>query len=139
MTTYYLVACVSEKVSSCRPAEELYQSDWFRKARSYVIREMKSEDKWFILSAKYHLVSPRQPLEPYDETLKYMRKPERLRWARQVLEQLQEVLQRGDTVVILAGDRYREFLEPDLRSRGYYATVPMRGSSHRPAVELASE
>ena len=44
----------------------MYISDLFIKARRYVETHY---DKWFILSAKYHLVEPETSMEPYDETL----------------------------------------------------------------------
>jgi hypothetical protein len=127
MKTVYLVSCVSEKAGSCLPAEELYASDWFKKARCYVSRQMKGGDEWYILSAKHHVVTPRQRLEPYNETLKKMRRADRLRWTQRVLGQLRQILQPGDIVVMLAGERYREILEPGLCSLGCIVNVPMRG------------
>jgi hypothetical protein len=68
--TIYLPSCVAQKAETCRPAEELYISDWFRNARSYVTARMGPRDRWYILSAKHHLVEPRREICPYNETLK---------------------------------------------------------------------
>lgn len=57
----FLVSCVGDKHSKPLPARELYRSDWFLKARAYV--EAQGEE-WFILSAKYGLVSPDQVIAP---------------------------------------------------------------------------
>lgn len=57
MTPVYLVACVSQKLDRRARAAELYRSNWFRKALTYV------EDtgaRWFILSAAHGLVRPHQ-------------------------------------------------------------------------------
>lgn len=127
MRTIYLVSFVAEKRQSELPAEEIYCSDWFNKARTYVLRKLKLEDDWFILSAKYGLLNPRTIIGPYNETLNNMRKLERMDWAHRVEGQLRRLLHSGDNVVLLAGQRYREFLEPELLALGCRVSVPMRG------------
>ena len=52
---------------------------------------------------------------------------ERRQWARRVLAQLEPRLDGFEAVVFLAGQRYREFLEQPLRSRGVAVSVPMEG------------
>jgi cytoplasmic iron level regulating protein YaaA (DUF328/UPF0246 family) len=125
--TIYLVSCVKQKALMACPAESLYQSDWFRKAKGWVLRHLTSGDRWFILSAKYHLVAPTHVIPPYEQTLLRMPKNLRQAWAGKVLSQLKEILHPGDRIVILAGDCYREFLEPGLS--GYPVEVPMKGLS----------
>jgi hypothetical protein len=127
MKTVYLVSCVAEKHASELPAEDLYCSDLFQKARAYALRHMSPEDQWYILSAKHGLLDPRMVVGPYNETLNIMRKPERMQWARRVESGLRNILHPGDTVVFLAGNKYREFLEPALLALGYQVLVPMRG------------
>jgi hypothetical protein len=75
---------------------------------------MGSEDQWYILSAKYGLLNPAMVVGPYNETLNNMRKSERTQWARDVENDLRSLLHPGDRVVFLAGQKYREFLEPAL-------------------------
>ena len=111
----FLVSCVKTKLSRPGKAKEIYVSDWFRKARAIVEREGCA---WRILSAKYGLVHPDDVIEPYEKTLVAMRAAERRSWAGTVLEALEPCLAEADAVVFLAGARYREFLEPSLRSRG---------------------
>ena len=127
MKTIYLVACVAQKANDSLPAEEMYVSDWFRKARSYVRGRMSLQDSWYILSAKYYLLEPSRVISPYNETLNTMRKPDRLRWATCVLSQLLPITDAGDSMIMLAGTRYREALEPALRARGCTVEVPMAG------------
>ena len=57
-------------------------------------------------------------------------------WAREVLGDLNPLLGGVDSIVFLAGTAYREFLEPDLRSRGVAIQVPMAGMRHRRAAFL---
>lgn len=127
MKTVYLISCVAEKRTSELPAEHLYCSDWFQKARAYVLRNIHPGDQWYILSAKHGLLHPRITIEPYNESLNNLRKADRLEWAHRVAIQLRELLQPADTVVFLAGQKYREFLEPVVRALGCQISVPMRG------------
>ena len=120
----YLVSCVSKKLPGSAPARELYASAWFCKARSYVER---TGCPWFVLSAKYGLVHPDEVIAPYELTLNTMGVAERRQWARGVLAQLEPRLDGFEAVVFLAGQRYREFLEQPLRSRGVAVSVPMEG------------
>lgn len=122
----FLVSCVRTKLSRPAAAKDLYASDWFHKARACV--ECVG-DEWRILSAKYGAIHPDDEIRPYDRTLKSMPVVERRAWAQDVLETIESPLARAETVVFLAGERYREFLEPALLKRGFTVEVPMRGLS----------
>lgn len=119
----YLVSCVGKKLVRPAAAKDLYVSTWFVKARKYV---ESSGGDWFILSAKYGLVHPDQVIEPYELTLNRMAKPDRREWAAGVIDQLLPHLKPGLSVTILAGSRYREFLEDRLNSESVKVRVPMR-------------
>jgi|SRR5581483_9957736 len=127
MKTIYLVSCVSKKRSSESAAEEIYCSELFRKARRFVIRQMKDGDEWYILSAKYGLVEPRTPIAPYEVTLNRMSKRERTEWAARVTGELRARVRPGNAVVFLAGQRYRELLQDELAQMGCTVSVPMAG------------
>ena len=120
----YLVSCVGQKLSVPAPAADLYTSAWFRKARSYVA---ESGEPWFILSAKYGLVHPDKVIEPYDATLNTMPVADRREWARSVLGDLESYVAGMETVVVLAGKRYRQFLEGPLAATGVTVSIPMEG------------
>ena len=123
-TTIYLVSCVGQKRLVPAPARDLYTSPLFCKASAYVDRTGRP---WFVLSAKYGLVHPDETIAPYDLTLNTMPVADRRRWAGSVLTQLAPHLTNVGTVTFLAGQRYREFLEAPLRSRGLEVSVPMEG------------
>ena len=120
----YLVSCVSQKTPYPAPAQDLYTSTWFQKARAYVL---KSGSPWFILSAEHGLVHPYDVLTPYERTLKNMSAAERCAWAERVQSQMKQSLPDADEVVILAGTHYREHLEDWLHRRFARVQVPMRG------------
>ena len=119
-----LVSCVKQKRSSAAPARDLYISELFRGLRRYAEARAGA---WYILSAEHGLLHPDQVVAPYERTLNTMRKPERLVWASRVQRQLLEVLPASAEVILLAGARYRENLEPFLRSMGYEVSVPLAG------------
>ena len=120
----YLVACVKKKRSTAAPAKDLYTSNWFRKARAYV---EGTGFPWRVLSARYGLVDPDEMIRPYDTTLNAMFVADRRAWASTVIDRLGPLLAGTGTVVFLAGRRYREFLELELRRRGVTVLVPMAG------------
>lgn len=122
--TYVLVSCVGEKQSEPCKAADLYQSQWFIKARAYA--EQTGND-WFILSALYGLVHNGDVIKPYEKTLNTMPSTERLQWAGNVFDQVKNRLPVGSKVIILAGGRYREHLVPSLFDAGYDVEVPMCG------------
>jgi hypothetical protein len=68
-----------------------------------------------------------QVVQPYERTLNKMPKRERLAWAERVQQKLLEVLPVGAEVILLAGMRYREEIEPFLRNRGFSVSVPFEG------------
>ncbi len=117
----HLVACVSQKRAEPARARDLYQSDWFRKARAYVTAQ---GGRWFILSAHHGLVAPARMIEPYNVTLGDMPAIERRAWGERVSAQLAEQIGPRTPVVILAGRRYRD---PLAAWAGTRASVPMEG------------
>lgn len=116
-----LVSCVGEKLPQAAPAQDLYQSAWFRKARRYA--ETHGQ-RWYILSALYGLVNPGDVIESYNVTLNEKSAEERRAWAGKVSEQISKVITPGP-LTILAGKHYREYLSEFLH--GYALNVPMEG------------
>ena len=119
-----LVSCVAKKQSRPAPAKDLYASDLFEKMRAVVEAEGWP---WFILSAQHGLVHPGAVIAPYEKTLNKMGVAERQAWASDVMGALEQHLADVKIVVFFAGQRYREFLAPELRERGVRVHVPMAG------------
>jgi hypothetical protein len=119
MTRIALVACGKTKLNRRAPARELCAGALFRKASLYA---EVTFDKWFILSAKHHLVLPDNILDPYDLSLSDLSGGEQRDWAREVLCQLEALGLRDDDFWLLAGEKYARFLEEPLN-----AQRPLRG------------
>jgi len=118
------VSCVKTKQTVAAPAEDLYISSLFLGMRRYA---EKYADAWYILSAEHGLLRPKSIIDPYERTLTKMSKAERVAWAARVQAQLDEALPAEATIVLLAGQRYRELIVPFLQNRGYEVEVPMAG------------
>ena len=115
MTTIVLISCASRKLSHKARARDLYISTLFRMNMKYA--QQFSPQKVFVLSAKYGLVQLDEEIEPYDVTLNKMSACERRNWAAKVVSQLQEHCDLGNAhFVILAGQKYRQYLLPHLKS-----------------------
>ena len=119
----FLVSCVSEKRDAPAKAKDLYKSALFTKARAFV---EKAGGAWFILSAKHGLVHPEATINPYNETLNSMGTALRRAWAKRVIVQMELELPRTDEIVVLAGQRYREYLMDYLTTRARIS-VPLEG------------
>jgi len=98
----------------------------FKRAKEFA---SKNFDHWYILSAKYGLVSPDSVIEPYDKTLNKMASQERLRWAEQVYSKLTKCTKADDEITFIAGLNYRQYLIPLLSKRGNKILVPTEGMS----------
>jgi hypothetical protein len=121
-----LVSCVKSKSTISMPAKDLYISDLFKKSSAYA---KLIGDSWYILSAKYGLLSPDQVIEPYEKTLNKMGVEERKSWAKNVMSDLAKIVTPGDEVVFLAGVKYRKNLIQPLKKMGSKISVPMEGLS----------
>ena len=122
MTTIVLISCVSKKLSHKARARDLYISPLFRMNLEYA--QQFSPQKVFILSAKYRLVQLDEEIDPYDVTLNEMLTRARRNWAAEVASQLQEHCDlENDHFLILAGQKYRQYLLPYLKSY----EVPLAG------------
>lgn len=120
----FLVSCVGQKAGAATKAKDLYLSDWFLKARRYV---EQAQSPWFILSAEFGMVHPETVIPPYERTLNHMGVTERRAWAKRVIAQMERNLPSSNEIVVLAGQRYREFLTDYLRSKTKHVRVPLEG------------
>jgi len=120
MSTIILISCVSKKLP--HKAKDLYISPLFQLNLRYA--QKLSPSKIFILSAKYGLVNLGDKISPYDVTLNSMPATSRRVWAQKVLEQMKESCDLNrDHFVILAGQKYRQYLLSHLNSY----SIPMEG------------
>ena len=107
MARIVLLSCTKAKLDKPSPAQELYSpSPMFQKTKAY--GESLKPDKTFILSAKHHLTPMDKQLEPYDLTLKNMKKDEKEQWGETVISQMNDrgIKPESDTFIFLAGSEY---------------------------------
>jgi hypothetical protein len=107
-----LLSCTKSKLDKKSKAQDLYSpSPMFQKTLSY--GQSLKPDKIFILSAKYHLVDLNELLEPYDLTLKDMKKDEKDEWGNKVLKNLKSkgINVKKDKFIFLTGSEYMKPLE----------------------------
>jgi len=123
-----LVSCVSKKVKRRAKAEILYQSPWFRKARTLV---KQTNAEWRILSAKHGVLHPEEVIAPYDLSIRDMNREDYLEWGKRVRQELYEDLiereERPGEVVVMAGRDYRKPIIEWLRKVMGKVSVPMKG------------
>lgn len=112
--TVVLVACCGEKLKHPAPAKDLYQSPLFKKSRSYA---EKFGDEWYILSAKYGVVTPNEIIAPYDLTLNNFTRAQENHWNCRVKSYMEPLL--NEKIIILAGLKYCGWV------RGYNIKRPM--------------
>jgi hypothetical protein len=103
-------------------------SDLFRKAYAYCTRNY---DKATILSAKHHLLSPSEEIEPYDISLNNISVDEVKKWSDQVFQEFLVKIELRDLgkVYFHAGKRYRQILIPMLEQMNIKCEVPLKNLS----------
>lgn len=104
----------------------MYQkSTLFSKTIKYI--EQNNYDDWFILSAKYGILSKEEIIAPYDLTLIRMKTSERKDWAKLVLKQMKDMQRKIKQVDFYTGIKYREHLIPALEQKGIVCNIPLKG------------
>ena len=115
MKTIVLIACCGKKLFGKAKAENLYQSDLFKKSLAYA-KSLQS-DTIYILSAKYGLVELTDKLEYYNVTLNKYSTSEKKKWAENVISELKKKCDlQNDKFVFLAGNNYRKYLLKEIRN-----------------------
>lgn len=121
-----LISCVKTKHDGPCAAKDLYCSTLFKAQREFA--EALSKQR-FILSAKYKLLHPDQPIRRYEKTLIKASAQERKEWARDVSVALQSQIAASDRIIITAGETYCRYLVPFLESEGHEVWLPLKGLS----------
>lgn len=118
-----LVACTKSKRLIPSIPKDLYlESDLFTKKRKYC---ESYHQKWYILSAKHHLLDPNGPkIIPYDETLKGAKKAVKEEWCLKVFEQLQRAGLLKHKLIIHTGQDYYKYLIPLLKKADVDFEIP---------------
>ncbi len=124
MKRIVLISCVKTKLDHPAKAEDLYISDLFKKNLAFA-KKLKP-DYIFILSAKYGLMKLNDRIAPYEKTLNNIPVRERRAWSSAVISELIKYTDLNhDEFIFLAGNKYREFLIPQMRNY----SIPFEGLS----------
>jgi len=120
-----LIGCVKSKLPGRHKAKELFTSPLFlgRRRRAEAVGV-----PWFVLSAKYGLLSPESEVDCYDVSLNTAGRAERRQWSANVLEQLKKAVGSlsGKVVEVHAGAAYRSYgLVEGLETQGATVIVPL--------------
>lgn len=127
------VACSKTKSTLRRRAAALYTSALFRKS---LLSAIDRSEKVYILSAKHGLLDCNDVIEPYDVTLKTMKRAERIAWGERVGRQLDTVLRPRDTGVFFCGEEYLTPLRFDLERVKAIIESPLGALSLGPRLSL---
>lgn len=122
------VSCTKSKQEQAAEPADLYMpSTFFQKAREYV---EANHDRWYILSAKHHLLDPSgPPIDPYDDTLSGAPVKRKREWAKTVYDQLEGegLLDDGNRFVFHSGRDYYSELIPLLDDTPVDVETPTDG------------
>ena len=119
------IGCVKTKIPGHHKAKELFTSPLFVGRRR---RAEAAGAPWFILSAKYGLLSPETDVDYYDVSLKAAGRAEKRSWSTRVLEQLRHAVGSlsGKIVEVHAGvDYYKYGLVDGLKAQGATVVIPL--------------
>lgn len=117
-----LISCVSKKASHRTKVRNLYTSTLFKLNLKYA--EQLEPDAIYVISAKHGVLPLDVEIEPYETTLNNMPVHEIKEWAVHVVMQLKKISDLDQTkYIFLAGDKYRKFLLPHLKSY----EIPLKG------------
>jgi len=120
-----LIGCVKTKLPGRHKAKDLFTSPLFAGRRR---RAEATGMPWFILSAKYGLLSPDSDTDYYDVSLNSAGRAERRRWSARVLEQLKKSVGSvaGKVIEVHAGKAYHNYgLVEGLKMEGATVVIPL--------------
>ena len=97
-------------------------SPWFRYSFAYCEKEY---DQFYILSAKYGLISHKDIIESYDEDINSKGKKDFQKWLTDTTEQIRKAFPVGTELYFHTGRRYRKLIHQ--LNDEYKCFVPMKG------------
>ena len=123
--TFVLISCSKTKLSRPAIARELYTGQLFKKAVAWAERH---NYQWFVVSALHGLLTPTQEVQPYDFTIKELRKREREGWAHQtVASQLTRYASPGSRAYLIMPEIYRRYIQTELSREAITYENPVEG------------
>lgn len=122
-TPIVLIGCSASKTVGTNKARHLYTGALFRLCVRWAEAQGYS---WLVLSALHGVVGPDDVIQAYDTRLPACGE-DRKAWATEAFRKLKRRGALERPIIILAGERYREYLAPRLRAESPYpVTHPLR-------------
>lgn len=115
-----LVPCSKSKANVSCQAKDMYTSERFKKIKT--IAE-NCGWKWYIISAKYGLLSPYDVIEPYDMRLSCCSVEYQQKWATDILYKLSKY-DKNSLFVVMANNEYSRYIIPLLVDAGFHVAAP---------------
>ena len=122
--TFVLISCSKSKLATKAPAGQLYTGQLFRKAVAWAARHGY---RWFIISALHGLLTPDHELQPYNFTIKQLRKREREGWAERAIGELTRYASPSSHGYLIMPELYRRHIQTSLLARGITYENPLEG------------
>lgn len=114
-----LLGCTKRKRKEECKAIDMYDASAHYSKRLSYAQDVLKVDEVYILSAKHHLLSKTEKIEPYDVCLADFNKQEKIAWAKTVCQEICSKITLSDEIHILAGKLYCQDLVELLRQNGY--------------------
>ena len=109
-----LIACSKSKQDHKCKAGEMYTGSLYTKSKELV---EKSGEKWWILSAKHHLLDPDKEIEPYNEYLGDFSADELHAWEEEVIKEMKDAgIKEDEKIHVYAGKKYFEGLQETFKN-----------------------
>lgn len=128
-----LVSCGRRKRADLVPAKDLYTSPRFQEARKFA---ESFADHWFVISAKYGLVSPETAISPYDVALETFSLRQKTSWVDGIVESLTKANLLNSRITVLASGSYASTLREKLENFGVDAAFPFLESEGEAEYEI---
>lgn len=126
-----LVSCGKRKSSVPCQAKEMYNSFRFQQIKT-IAESLKV--RWYIMSAKYGLLSPESIIEPYDMCLINCSDEYQQQWAQCIVREFAGV-SKNTTFAVIANDDYSRNIVPLLVAEGFSVIAPFM---HKNEEEVAN-
>ena len=122
-STIALVSCGKRKSDSPCCAKDMYNSARFQGFKTI----LETFDlPWYIMSAKYGLLSPDDEISPYDMCLTNCTAEYRKKWAESILKKLQNY-PTATAFSVMANNDYSRDIVPLLEKAGFVVEAPFLG------------
>lgn len=108
--TIVFISCVKTKSDKPCLAKDMYQSTLFKYSLRYA-RKLTTDDKIYILSAKYGVLPLNKHISPYELTLNTFTTRKKKIWAFKCYQQLEALnVNFKEKAYFLCGENYRKYL-----------------------------